>query len=69
MISILQAEPGKDYSISMLCDEIMMTDRGLIPGETIVLNKIQGGLVWFDLPETGASLFMREENAKCIKIE
>lgn len=67
-MNILQAEPGKEYKIAMLCDDVMMTDRGLIPGETIVLNKIQGGLVWFDLPETGTSLFLREENAKCIRI-
>lgn len=67
-MNLLEATPGTIYTITMLCDEVMMTDRGLIPGEYIMLNKIQGGLVWFTLGDE-SSYMMREKNAKCIKIE
>ena len=66
-MNLLQAEKNKEYEIKFLCDDLRLSEVGLIPGDIIKLVKIQGGLVWFTIG-TGTSLIIREEQAKCIKL-
>lgn len=66
-MTILEAEKNKSYVIKFLCDDLRLSEIGLLPGDIIILKKIQGGLVWFDLG-TGGSFVLRKEQAKCIKI-
>jgi len=66
-VTILEAEKNKEYEIQFLCDDLRLSEIGLLPGDTIVLRKIQGGLVWFELG-IGSSFVIRKEQAKCIRI-
>lgn len=66
-MTLFEAEKNKEYEIQFLCDDLRLSEIGLLPGDTIILRKIQGGLVWFDLG-SGGSFLLRKEQAKCIKI-
>jgi len=66
-MTILEAEKNKEYEIKFLCDDLRLSEIGLIPGDTIILKKIQGGLVWFELG-IGGSFTIREIEAKCIRV-
>ena len=66
-MTLLEAEKNKEYEIKFLCDDLRLSEIGLLPGDTVVLKKIQGGLVWFELG-IGSSFVVRKEHAKCIRI-
>lgn len=66
-MTILEAEKNKEYKIKFLCDDLRLSEIGLIPGDTVILRKIQGGLVWFELG-SGGSFTMRIEEANCIRV-
>lgn len=66
-MTLLEAEKNKEYEIKLLCDDLRLSEIGLLPGDTVVLKKIQGGLVWFELG-IGSSFVVRTEHAKCIRI-
>lgn len=66
-MTILDAKKGIGYEIKYLCDELRLSEIGLIPGDTITLVKVQGGLVWITVG-IGSSFVIREEQAKCIRI-
>ena len=64
---LVEAIPGKKYEVKFLCEELRLSEIGLIPEDIITLVKIQGGLVWFTT-ELGGSFVLREEEAKCIRV-
>lgn len=66
-MTLLEAEKNKGYEIKFLCDDLRLSEIGLIPGDTIILKKIQGGLVWFEVG-IGSSFVIRKEAANCIRI-
>ena len=66
-MTLLEAIPGDVYEIKFLCDQLRLSEIGLIPGDTIKLIKIQGGLVWFTVG-IGSSMVIRKDEAKCIRI-
>lgn len=66
-MKLVEATPGKKYEVKFLCDDLRLSEIGLIPGDAITLIKVQGGLVWFKT-ELGGSFVLREQQAKCIRV-
>lgn len=66
-MNLLEVELGKKYTISNMCEITPLVERGVVPGEVIVVTKRQGGLVLFDVLGSGQYV-IRNEEAKCIKV-
>ena len=66
-MNLFEVEIGKEYTISNMCEFTTLFEKGVIPGEKVVVSKRQGGLVLFDIVGAG-SFAIRYEEAKCIKV-